>query len=121
MKERCLVIPAIKKNAVIPDQLVKKLAGKTLIARALDTARAVAPAKDIIVLTDSQEISLICERANVRYHRNQALRFSSKDILAEMKDLLLELAEEYTYCNAHAGAVQKTFTDTEARDPQESR
>ena len=27
MRKRCIVIPAIKKNAVIPDQLVKKLAG----------------------------------------------------------------------------------------------
>ena len=31
MRKRCIVIPAIKKNAVIPDQLVKKLAGVTLI------------------------------------------------------------------------------------------
>ena len=36
---RCIVIPAIKKNAVIPDQLVKRLAGVTLIQRAIDTAR----------------------------------------------------------------------------------
>ena len=38
---RCIVIPAIKKNAVIPDQLVKRLAGVTLIQRAIDTARGV--------------------------------------------------------------------------------
>ena len=41
VKERCIVIPAIKKNAVIPDQLVKKLAGVTLMERAIHTARAV--------------------------------------------------------------------------------
>ena len=56
MKERCIVIPAVKKNAVIPDQLVKKLAGVTLMERAIHTARAVAPGEDIVVLTDSQEI-----------------------------------------------------------------
>ncbi|MBO4335608.1 MAG: cytidine 5'-phosphate N-acetylneuraminic acid synthetase, partial [Desulfovibrio sp.] len=92
MKERCLVIPAIKKNAVIPDQLVKKLAGETLISRALNTARAVCPSEDIVVLTDSQEISLICERAGVRFSLNQSLRFASHDIVAEMRDLLVSLA-----------------------------
>ena len=39
MKERCIIIPALKKNAVIPDQLVKRLAGVTLMERALHTAR----------------------------------------------------------------------------------
>ena len=51
MEKRCIIIPAIKKNAVIPDQLVKKLAGVTLIERAIETARAVAQGKDIYVLT----------------------------------------------------------------------
>jgi len=60
VKERCIVIPAIKKNAVIPDQLVKKLAGVTLVERAVNTARGVLPGDDIVVLTDSQEIALIC-------------------------------------------------------------
>ena len=95
MKERCLVIPAIKKNAVIPDQLVKKLAGETLITRALNTARSVCPAEDIVVLTDSQEISLICERAGVRYVLNQTLRFRTQDIVGEMRELLVTLAKDY--------------------------
>ncbi len=97
-RQRCIVIPAIKKNAVIPDQLVKKLAGVTLIERAIDTARGVCPAEDVIVLTDSQEISLICERAGVRYHRNQALRFTSLDIVSEMRGLLENLARDYEHC-----------------------
>ena len=59
MKERCIVIPAIKKNAVIPDQLVKKLAGVTLVERAINTARSVLPGDDIMVLTDSQETLLV--------------------------------------------------------------
>ena len=98
MKERCIVIPAIKKNAVIPDQLVKRLAGVTLMQRALDTARACAPGEDIIVLTDSQEISLICERAGVRHAWNRDLRFKSLDIVAEMRDLLTGLARDYAHC-----------------------
>lgn len=98
VKERCIVIPAIKKNAVIPDQLVKKLAGVTLMERAINTARAVAPGEDIIVLTDSQEISLICERAGVGFHRNKDLRFTSLNIVAEMRELLGELAARYEHC-----------------------
>lgn len=45
-----------EKNAVIPDQLVKRLAGTTLIQRALDTAKQVEKGKDIWVVTDSDEI-----------------------------------------------------------------
>ena len=98
MKERCVVIPAIKKNAVIPDQLVKKLAGVTLVQRAINTARGVLPGEDIVVLTDSQEISLICERAGVGFRRNKDLRFTSLDIVSEMRVLLDELAQEYEHC-----------------------
>ena len=92
---RCIVIPAIKKNAVIPDQLVKRLAGITLIQRAIDTARGVVPAQDVIVVTDSQEISLICERNGVRSHYNAGLRFTSLDIITEMKSILRELGNDY--------------------------
>lgn len=98
MKERCIVIPAIKKNAVIPDQLVKRLAGVTLMERALNTARACAPGEDIVVLTDSQEISLICERAGVRHSWNRELRFTSLDIVGEMRGLLESLSREYEHC-----------------------
>lgn len=92
---RCIVIPAIKKNAVIPDQLVKRLAGVTLIQRAIDTARGVVPAHDVVVVTDSQEISLICERNGVRFHYNAGLRFTSLDIISEMKSILRELGNDY--------------------------
>lgn len=92
---RCVVIPAIKKNAVIPDQLVKRLAGKTLIQRALDTALAVAPGRDVIVVTDSEEISLICERNGARFHYDKTLRLLSLDLAAELRPILAGLADEY--------------------------
>ncbi len=94
---RCIVIPAIKKNAVIPDQLVKRLAGATLIQRAIDTARSVADAADIVVVTDSQEIALVCERNGVRHHYNASLRFTSLDIVRELRGVLEELAVTYPY------------------------
>ncbi len=98
MRRRCVVIPAVKKNAVIPDQLVKRLAGVTLIDRAIATARAVAPAEDVYVLTDSQEISLISERAGVGFRRESALKFKSLNIVAEMRGVLEELAGLYEHC-----------------------
>ncbi len=98
MPTRCVILPAIKKNAVIPDQLVKKLAGVTLIDRGIATARAVVPREDVYVLTDSQEISLISERAGVQYRRNQALRFRTLNIVSEMREILLELAQRYEHC-----------------------
>lgn len=98
MRKRCIVIPAIKKNAVIPDQLVKKLAGVTLIERGINTARGVVGGEDIYVLTDSPEISLICERAGVQSRRNKDLHFRTLNIVAEMRDVLGELAQKYEHC-----------------------
>lgn len=92
---RCIVIPAIKKRAVIPDQLVKRMAGETLIERAIQTARGVVPGEDVIVVTDSQEISLICERAGVRYHYNAAFNITSLDIVRGLREVLLEEATRY--------------------------
>ncbi len=95
MTKPCVVIPAIKKSAVIPDQLVKKLAGKTLIQRALDTALEFADGRDIYVVTDSEEISLICQKAGVRFVYNPAQAIRSLNIVKELRDVLETLAEQY--------------------------
>lgn len=95
MRTRCIVIPALKKKAVIPDQLVKKLGGVTLIERAIQTARAFVPGDDVLVLTDSQEISLICERAGVRHLYDAALVIHSLNIVDSLRDILLTIAAQY--------------------------
>ncbi len=94
---RCIIIPAIKKNAVIPDQLVKRLAGVTLIDRAIQTARGVTSGEHIVVVTDSQEITLICERVGVGCRYNPELRFTSLDIVRELRGVLEELAHDYDH------------------------
>lgn len=94
---RCVVIPAVKKNAVIPDQLVKRLAGVTLMQRAIDTAKELAPGDDIVVVTDSQEIALICERNGVRHVCNPALHLATLDIVRELRGVLEELARSYAH------------------------
>lgn len=98
LKERCIAIPAIRNNAAIPDQLMKKLAGMPLIARVLNTARACLPGSDIYTLTDSEEISLLCERADTECCINPELRFESQDIFKEMRDFLCRLAQNYRHC-----------------------
>ena len=93
--ERCIIIPAVKKATVIPDQLVKKLAGVTLIQRALNTAKELADGEDIHVVTDSEEISLICRRNQVQYHYDKALRFITPNILRELKFYIEKVAAHY--------------------------
>lgn len=95
MNAPLVIIPALKKHAVIPDQLVKNMAGKTLIQRALNTALAVVPAKRVLVVTDSQEISLIAERNGVRFHYDAALRLPSLDIVTGLAAILEAEAKHY--------------------------
>lgn len=93
LKDRCAVIPAFKKNPLIPERLTKKLAGRALIERALDTARALVRREDIFVLAEDEEIALICERAGVRHLSPQA---SASDGVS--RDILGRLSREYKNC-----------------------
>jgi len=81
MDNLLVVIPAIKKSAVIPDQLIKKLDGITLIQRAINTALEITTSKNILVVTDSEEISLICERNDIDFYKDSSLEFTSENIL----------------------------------------
>ncbi len=82
--------------------------------RAVHTARDVLSGQDIMVLTDSQEISLICERMGVRFHRNRDLRFTGLDIVGQMRGLLANLAEEYEHCIVlRASCPLLTWVDVE--------
>lgn len=88
MDNLLVVIPAIKKSAVIPDQLIKKLDGITLIQRAINTALEITTNENILVVTDSEEISLICERNNVQSFREANLKFSSENILDSILSII---------------------------------
>lgn len=89
-----VVIPAIKKNAVIPDQLIKKLDGVTLIQRAIDTATGLVSKKDIFVITDSIEISLICERNGIGFHKDPKLFIDSENIFEIVAECTNGLPQE---------------------------
>jgi spore coat polysaccharide biosynthesis predicted glycosyltransferase SpsG/CMP-N-acetylneuraminic acid synthetase len=74
--ESCVLIPAIKKNVAFPDDVIKKLAGRTLLDRAIDKAITLVGKKNIIVLTDSEEISQHCAYKQIRCSYDKKMEFS---------------------------------------------
>ncbi len=108
----CIVIPAVRSNAPIPDYLVKRLAGKTLIQRALDVALGVASPQDIVVITDSEEIGLAAQRNGVRCLHDTRLRLSSPDLMHELYPVLAGLAAACTHIAIyHPGCPLLTSAD----------
>ena len=95
MKDICIIIPAFKKNAVIPDQLVKNLAGETLIQRAINLSKEILEEKDIYIITDSQEISLIAERNNIKFTYDSRLNVNPKDILKNLDYIFNNYSKKY--------------------------
>ena len=64
--ELLVVIPAFKEQSVFQDDLVKKLAGHSLVERAINKALSLdATIREIILFTDSEDISLIGKRNRV--------------------------------------------------------
>ncbi|MBE0613487.1 MAG: cytidine 5'-phosphate N-acetylneuraminic acid synthetase [Burkholderiales bacterium] len=82
MEALLIVIPAIKKSVAFPDDLVKKLAGVTLIQRAIAIATDAVPKLQVLVVTDSAEIDLICRRQDVATHLDPALQLPRRAISA---------------------------------------
>lgn len=89
-----IVIPAIKKNATIPDQLIKKLCGVTLVQRAINTALEITAKRNIYVITDSEEISLICERNNIEFYKDNMLKLNSDNILQKVYSVIRDKKQE---------------------------
>jgi spore coat polysaccharide biosynthesis predicted glycosyltransferase SpsG/CMP-N-acetylneuraminic acid synthetase len=94
MQDLLVVIPAMKKNAVIPDQLIKKLDGITLIQRAIDTTKKLTKNSNIIVLTDSEEISLISKRNGVDFYYDNKISLNSNNIIDISSKLTKELKQK---------------------------
>jgi len=88
-----IVIPAIKKNAIIPDQLIKKLNGITLIQRAINTAKEIT--NNIRIITDSEEISLIAIRNSVEFYKDATIKLNSNNII----DVTLNIIKDKEFEN----------------------
>lgn len=94
MKKLLIVIPAIKKNAIIPDQLIKKLNGITLIQRAINTALELTSHENILIVTDSIEIALIAERNGISYFKDHTLTINSDNILNVIPTIVKNSVQE---------------------------
>lgn len=95
MKEFCVIIPAVKKNVAFPDDLIKKINGISLIQRAINKAKNIAENNNIFVVTDSEEISLISERNEIKYLYRQNLKLQGTDIIKDIKFFLLKIYKYY--------------------------
>ncbi len=94
MNNVLVVIPAIKKNAIIPDQLIKKLNGITLIQRAINTTLRLVDNKQVLVITDSDEIALIAQRNDIAYKKDKSLSLNSENIIKEVLARTREFQQE---------------------------
>lgn len=92
MNKLSVVIPAVKKNVAFPDDLVKKLAGKSLLQRAVEKALEIAKPENVHVVTDSDEIKTFAERAGVRCEYDKKIYFKSLNIVSELKEPLKNIA-----------------------------
>jgi spore coat polysaccharide biosynthesis predicted glycosyltransferase SpsG len=88
-----VVIPAVKKNVAFPDDLIKKLAGVTLIQRAMNVASQAFTRSQVHVLTDSEEIDLICKRNDVTCIYDQTLCLDAKNYLESLRPYILPLVD----------------------------
>lgn len=84
----CIIIPAVKKDVAFVDDLVKKLDGIPLVIRSILTAQGILVSEQIFVVTDSEEISLMCERIGVEHYKNTQLKLRTKDFLKPLKYFL---------------------------------
>ena len=78
--DKAVIIPAVKKNVAFCDDLVKKLAGRTLIDRSVQRAKEITGKENIYVVTDSQEIRLFCQRKGIHYFFEKSLKLNPSAI-----------------------------------------
>lgn len=74
MKSKGVLIQGIEKNIAFQDDLLRKLAGKTLVQRSIDKARELGiEDSSICVYTGSELVALSADRAGVRTYLNPNL------------------------------------------------
>ena len=81
------LIPSFKKECYFPDQLVKNLGDKTLLEHTTDTLCKNYKKQDILIITDSQEITLLCKRIGINYYFDKNLN-NINDFFKNITDTL---------------------------------
>ena len=93
--KKAVIIPAVKKNVAFDDDLVKKLAGQSLVERSVNRAKEIAEKENIYVVTDSEEIRLFCQRKDILYFYEKSLKLNPRAIAESLITFLSSIAENY--------------------------
>jgi spore coat polysaccharide biosynthesis predicted glycosyltransferase SpsG/CMP-N-acetylneuraminic acid synthetase len=93
--KQAVIIPAVKKNVAFHDDLVKKLAGRSLIERSVIRAKEITEKENIFVVTDSEEIRLFCQRKDVHYFYEKSLKLNPVAIAESLITFLSSIADKY--------------------------
>ena len=97
-KNLSVFIPALKKNVAFQDDLVKKLAGISLIQRSINKAINLCVDKsDVYILTDSEEIQLIAKRNSVRVFLDPDLVWDQVEFFSKLVDYLGQFIHKSEY------------------------
>jgi len=92
------IIPALKKNVAFQDDLVKKLSGITLIQRAINKAYDLGiEAKNIFLMTDSEEIRVIGDRNNINTFWDSNLVWEKKIYADKLWSYLQNITDPSDY------------------------
>ena len=93
--KKAVIIPAVKKNVAFYDDLIKKLAGQSLIDRCISKAKEITEEENIYVVTDSEEIRLLSQRKNIHYYFEKSLKLLPGAIVENLIGFLSTIADNY--------------------------
>lgn len=93
--KKAVIIPAVKKNVAFYDDLIKRLAGHSLIERSINKAKEIVGEEDIYVVTDSEEIRLISQRKNINHFFKKSLKLLPGSIVENLTCFLSAIADKY--------------------------
>ena len=98
MKSGAVLIRGMQKNAAFQDDLLRKLAGKTLVQRAIDKSRELGVNDSAIcVYTDSELVALSADRAGVRNYFDLNLATESEASVEAFLQFLRRWSHEFEW------------------------
>ena len=80
------IIPARLQSTRLPRKLLREIAGKPMLARVYEAARACKQLDDVIVATDAEEIMSMCQRHGWRAEMTSAQHRSGTDRVHEVSE-----------------------------------
>ena len=92
---KAIIIPAVKKNVAFNDDLMKKMAGQSLIERVINKAKEIVEEEHIYVVTDSEEIRLFSQRKSVQHYFERSLKLLPGIAIESLVGFMSTIADKY--------------------------